>query len=1155
MLKNKVFGLLLLLFGISHFTNADKEQCSSDKIIRDKIHVGLHPEQNSSSCLPYDPLTRSYSCPNLDSALKIKDKLAYKCIIVYRNQTITESHFLSSSDVFSLILTSNDTQIKIGFYNINVSLTFKDCNDIRIFGFIFFEEDESTTENNTRKALSFPGIQNLQIHQVTFNGFHGHALSISSMKSGVINLTEIQMFGIGGQTLSKGLYIELSGSDLQLIIKDSSFIQLSDQSNYTLTADCGKGAGVFILIRNKMRNSQITLVNNIFKQNKASFGSALYGEISGLIENVQIEVHNSSFILNEATFSGAGILFKKTKEDTERTLPINSLKLDALNFEGNVANKGKGAALSLWNLRYIIQKNEILNSKFMHNEALLAGDIYIVRGFTTLDNVNTSESKQKSSKNKVMNYGSIVVHDTKLTIHKAYMHDHKGSAIILDFSELYIQGQVRITNNTAFNGGGIALFKNSIIHLTDSSDLNIWSNTANESGGAVYVSPAYFGKCFFQNLHHFKGNVKLSFNQSPNGSAIYTKTLRGCAEYPKDMKSYQHIFRNLTNFTIDCSKKARSSCIATDANSIEVHYDEWNNTQPGVRFPINISMPDELGHEQSSPLIVSIEEGNVQFSNGTKFSVINKSYLPSFIGDPHNQFDLKIYSNSYLSTTLKSLKLHDCDWYQKFNPNKTRCQCKRFADDNVKCLEKELYTTEDKWVDGDTSYNCPKGYCTCHYNPLVKFCKYNKKSRCDETRKENSTLCSQCKEGLSVVAGSIKCYNCSGDHNGILNLFLITSVIDLLVVVGIRLLNYENYAAYLVPVIFSYRMVAPLLRDTPLKLCSIMRIIVSLFDRNEEGIDQNYICLTPGLNNLERYWFDFISIFSWPLVYLITSFIIWVLQISTRSCEKLKLKIPRDSQFRTQSIIAHIMFFEFLEFAFGVLHYISIKDEYGKWSCRVFAYADVEYHKGTHLPLAIVAWVVILVVLIYLFLSYYDDCFTKIKIFFRFQKICYKEGKSFYLIFRFVMFAGFLAFGEFYLSPGRNLLMTLVLMSLLAVQVYFMPYKNNWFNWFEIIILTNLILIGVLTEDVIDKDAWQACLIEVLMYIPFAGFVVWIIYFIHSLNCARKFRQWISSSTIVTTLHGCFTKSANVKKLRQCFSKAAPNSVNTDDGPIFITDK
>ena len=132
-----------------------------------------------------------------------------------------------------------------------------------------------------------------------------------------------------------------------------------------------------------------------------------------------------------------------------------------------------------------------------------------------------------------------MVYVDMLNIHDCKIINNKGTAIESYFSAITLFGENLFSNNTSTKGGALVLYE-SYLYFTSFSRTFFFNNSANDVGGAIYVSQLpYFKKdrsdeppCFYQ-LHSskdsknlyigFKGNVATS----AGGNDIYGGQLHG----------------------------------------------------------------------------------------------------------------------------------------------------------------------------------------------------------------------------------------------------------------------------------------------------------------------------------------------------------------------------------------------------------------------------------------------------------------------------------------------------------------------------------------------------------------------------------------------------------------------------------------------------
>ena len=112
------------------------------------------------------------------------------------------------------------------------------------------------------------------------------------------------------------------------------------------------------------------------------------------------------------------------------------------------------------------------------------------------------------------------------------MNNRHGALALYD-STVVLNGHNTLSNNSAINGGGIAMYGKSVIFLRAGSTLKIVNNTADELGGGVFVAQRNSAKvenCFIQDAFtaqtiNFQGN-KAGYT----GSDLYGGSVDHCVD-------------------------------------------------------------------------------------------------------------------------------------------------------------------------------------------------------------------------------------------------------------------------------------------------------------------------------------------------------------------------------------------------------------------------------------------------------------------------------------------------------------------------------------------------------------------------------------------------------------------------------------------------
>ena len=145
-----------------------------------------------------------------------------------------------------------------------------------------------------------------------------------------------------------------------------------------------------------------------------------------------------------------------------------------------------------------------------------------------------------SANSPITTYGSMIY----LSGTSKFTHSDRSSISAYD-SDITLSGSITFKNNTAINGGAIALHS-STLYIDKNANVSFINNRAINVGGAIFVdsgaltilSYSYFPHlpCFYQILHPFESNYsfELSFTNNSaesGGNDIYGTSLKGnCQE-------------------------------------------------------------------------------------------------------------------------------------------------------------------------------------------------------------------------------------------------------------------------------------------------------------------------------------------------------------------------------------------------------------------------------------------------------------------------------------------------------------------------------------------------------------------------------------------------------------------------------------------------
>ena len=186
-----------------------------------------------------------------------------------------------------------------------------------------------------------------------------------------------------------------------------------------------------------------------------------------------------------------------------------------------------------------------------------------------------------------------------LTVHNCSFENNSGTGILVENSNLYFSGSNVLRKNIAYNGGGIAMYTYSTLHLLENATLSLISNYAYNFGGGLYVKlpDDYVDDfmrldndymCFFNAedaaLLEFSNNKAMTA-----GNDLYGGDLHKCQNGSKMMAK---IIRSPENYTVEITSDSLRVCKCSTQNQ-QLCFDvaqkiKTVHTYPGKSFNLSL---------------------------------------------------------------------------------------------------------------------------------------------------------------------------------------------------------------------------------------------------------------------------------------------------------------------------------------------------------------------------------------------------------------------------------------------------------------------------------------------------------------------------------------------------------------------------------------
>ena len=688
------------------------------------------------------------------------------------------------------------------------------------------------------------------------------------------------------------------GGRIYISMRGLSFNNSVTVENCTFVGNSAvRGGAISALFHNRASHNFLYLNWCTFKENHASLtsGGALllsFYSVGGEIANNSILVQNTNFIGNSAEFGGAVSFFTSRTRSNQN----NSLSFTNCSFVENSASAGGAVYLTPLGQISVYDCSSptvvLCNCSFVKNEV-------------PTRHVSAGNS-QHALESGVLSVDSLQV---DLLTNVSFI-ENRGSAVFAASADIRVleSTEVKFIRNRARNGGAISLLYSSVLELHPESQVVFDSNSASESGGAIYATIAHptehllSQRCFIQHrginrtlpyssdkfdINIWNISLQHSNNSAVYGDYIFTDSFSPCLRHISEIVNASLSVNELISFI---RRQYKPSEIATSPAII--NFTLPAHISPGEVININPTALDDLGHEIQSSFKVLLEsEGEI--STAPFLSYEGRMELH---GEPGTYFNLTLQTQSTRHVIVtKSGRLESCP-LGFILVNSSTCVCSANIpdreytgivscdSDNFQALLQVGYWVgciEDSVI---VTGVCPVGFCKQKslFVPIPRTCEHLMKSSllCVEHRK--GVLCSECEDGYSPYyhSDTFRCGKCSYGALGILAYFASEIVPLFLLFVLTMTVKFKVTSAFSQSFIFFSQILlilnhVPSLRplsETSYTLIRIHSFIVGFFSMFFFHLDELSFCLWEGATVLDLITFRYVTT-SFIVIFL-TSFIV-----------------------------------------------------------------------------------------------------------------------------------------------------------------------------------------------------------------------------------------------------------------------------------------
>ena len=903
------------------------------------------------------------------------------------------------------------------------------------------------------------------------------------------------------------------------------------------------GGGAHVQIFAGVSDSNVTFLNCHFEKN-------------GLVDLEDIDNLSSNFTSAAALAVLNDFIRPANAEPVHYGTRVRSNSVTVLdcNFEANKAFSG--GAVVIYSLYTSPQQGGHLqvlfdNCAIKNNLALSGAAMYAIEkkhtgaqpGIDiTMRNVNVAENEVfKPAGLSVQSPGEISsvidLFSVNFTITgNSTFSNNRGTAVRCVSSILYLEENVIFENNAGVFGGALQIITASFLVIRNNTHVIFHNNTGTISGGAIFasfltsISPLAFqyADCFLYfavvdflciggqvcpNIDELNFRLDFIDNTAPSGSLIYGSTLETCfwginlkQEYNTTLSLYEllyDIFPEKFNFGSDPNN---TRLVSTPAGKVAIL--DLNNSSysvlPGENFNISVVGLDRLG--RVIPVVLT-SQTNVNTSRSvlglsgywlTTEQNNTNALITVYGGNRQQNINVTLYTAFTFAQTQITVDLMNCTLGFVYSESSGSCVCEYGLQyTRVYCSEsnKDLSVPNGLWVGPGPGgelvvEDCLEDYCRKRQR-IVKPPDFD--SQCHPGFNRTGLLCGKCADGYSNGFGGNRCYRCGNTSLVWIFFFALTGIGIVWAISFVRLTVSDGY---LNGIILFANIISLYLHIFALNSLVVQFFVVIAWLNLNLGIDN---CFYDGMNALAKAGLQF----AFPFYLYVLMGIITLL---AKKSDKFAMRFNR-SGFSAAKLFATLMLMSYtslLETCAIALGAVEIKTISGTSSIRWRADPTQVYFSGAHVPLAIVAILVLVFfiipapfVLIFPSLAFRLGPIQKLKPIYDAFWAPFKTRYRFWVGLRLLLRVIPFLFAAVVPHPLNILLLGVFLIGLLYLQVIVLPFKGAVENASDIFFLCTLLIIvmGTLyfTIDAYQGDGYIST--RNVQYI-FFGIIIFLVYMV-----------------------------------------------------------
>jgi predicted outer membrane repeat protein len=937
----------------------------------------------------------------------------------------------------------------------------------------------------------------------------------------------------------------------------------SSSKTERLVLSGGTGLGFYANQRSYLVNLRISGSNFIYNK---GYSGALVMVVYNIIREVSIHVDECDFIGNIGGIESRGggmILLQVNYIDALHTYPTypndvyEILRVTRSSFINNEASNGGAVYIhpspqNASDLRVVFDSDTFIGNIAMHGSAFSSVTMqstFVPRSLhISLEDIeakyNTFPSVLQTTTSTVDDSAiflfAIVQNVTfsgRESTSGSRFHNNNPGIILASGSNVYLKGKLEFYNNTAFNGGAIAMVDFSILFIYEGSRIHFAHNRVISRGGAIYAdSLGTLDSCAIQfigpnristaeEIPRLKLNITFEENVARDaGNSIYANPIYNCGYVPEAsifqstfIATTEPIYMSIFQFTSSVdngiqkfSSRPERLCFCNDtefrAEFCGGDLRTARSVIPGEMFTMYLIPVDKINNPVSSIQFAQFSTPELQLLSSQAIRQLSgqKCELVTFqVHGPENgNGDLNLYADIGELAIIVNITLKSCPPGFSIGSQEglLKCLCDTYVTNTLSTFcNSSSYTVMrpgNSWIGATEHTNasdvlyvptCPIGHCS---EDLTNVDLRIPDMICEPGR--SGILCGACKAGLSIVFGSNDCHECS--NYWIFTIFTY-AVLGILLVVILFILNLTVTQGTVVGLIFYANIVGINSHIFNLsKTQNFMFVFISVINL-ELGFP---VCFFDGMTEVIKVGFQFI--FPTYLL-LLTVGIIYLIRWSSR--------IGKLTACNGLHVLATLFYLIYSKIIRTILDSFSLATLRSEVEDRVIWLSDgnLDYFTGSHIALvmvAAIAWLFFIVpyTIMLLFIKQFQRYGTlRLKPILDAYGGPYKDRYTFWVGLRLlaltVVSSTYAVLGTDH--PSLALTIQLIFISLFLLwQASTKPFKNYLIELLDIFFTVNFIMMAVVSlhllnvKDLAIASHRQKQLVEVLTsfaFITFCGII------------------------------------------------------------------